>query len=220
MTVESRTNTYTGRRQILQYPDDYVASPQFFDEQSSLAQKQPDGRYIIKAGTPFPANDATAIGVVLNDQDVTYGDKNGAILVRGHVNLARCEANFGKAISAAAKTALKGIFFYPLTAAVIAEFTKLTTTSTVAVGSTSVDVIVNLEGTDFKGDTATKNVANWTFAAGTTTLAINKIVKTDEKSVTVTLTSAAAVAGTFTLQAKATAVVNATASNVLSVTVA
>ena len=78
MTMESVTNTYASKKVILQFPDDYVARPQFFDEQSSLAKKE-NGRYIIKAGTPFPSNDGNCTGIVLNDLDVTDGDQNGAV---------------------------------------------------------------------------------------------------------------------------------------------
>ena len=220
MAVENKTNTYITRKEILQFPDDYVASPQFFDEQSKLAVKE-NGKSIIKAGTPFPANDATAVGIVFNDYDVTHGDQNGAILVRGHINLARCEANYGKTISAAAKTALKGINFYPLTATVIAEQSVITySNGACAVGATSAKFVIGVEGTDFKSDKVCSTLSNYTFAAGTTALALASAKKIGEKQVEITVTSAAAVAGTFTIQAKASALVNATASNVLSYTVA
>ena len=60
MTIESVTNSYASKIEILQFPDDYVARPQFFDEQSKLAVKE-NGKYIVKAGTPFPSNDANCI---------------------------------------------------------------------------------------------------------------------------------------------------------------
>ena len=113
MTMKSVTNEYANKIEILQFPDDYVARPQFFDEQSTLAVKE-NGRYIIKAGTPFPSNDANCTGIVLNDIDVTDGDENGAVLVRGHINTDRAEENFGGTYTTNCKNALKGIFFYPL----------------------------------------------------------------------------------------------------------
>lgn len=59
------------------------------------------------AGTPFPANDGTAIGIVYQDVDVTDGDAAGSILVAGRVIADRL------AIASAAKTALttRGIVF-------------------------------------------------------------------------------------------------------------
>ena len=40
---------------------------------------------LLKAGTVFPANDETAIGLVFNDVDVTNGDAPGAVLVEGWI---------------------------------------------------------------------------------------------------------------------------------------
>lgn len=42
-----------------------------------------NGRKIIKAGTIYPANDATAKGIVFQDVDVTDGDKSEALMVGG-----------------------------------------------------------------------------------------------------------------------------------------
>ena len=45
-----------------------------------------DGIYkIVSAGTPFPANDATAIGIVFTDADVTNGDAVGSVMTAGRV---------------------------------------------------------------------------------------------------------------------------------------
>lgn len=217
--IENKTNSYKSRKEILQFPDDYVASPQFFDEQSKLAVKE-NGRFIVKAGTPFPANDATAVGLVLNDLDVTDGDQNGAVLVRGHVNLARCEANFGKAISAAAKTALKGIFFYPLSSVTIAEQTVIALSgSAPKVGDVAPTFLIDVTGTDLATVKKVTTLANYTIAAGTTALTVAKIERVDDKQLKVTCTGTA-VAGTLTIAVGANAVVNATASNTLSVVVA
>lgn len=51
----------------------------------SLGVVQDDGRKIVKSGTVFPANDATAIGIVFNDVDVTHGDAPGSVLVEGWI---------------------------------------------------------------------------------------------------------------------------------------
>ena len=46
-------------------------------------------RLIVSAGTIFPANDATAIGIIFEPVDVTYGDAAGPVIVGGHVITAR-----------------------------------------------------------------------------------------------------------------------------------
>ena len=48
-----------------------------------------DGRKIVPAGSVYPANDATAEGILLNDVDVTHGPQPGAVLVEGYVIEAR-----------------------------------------------------------------------------------------------------------------------------------
>lgn len=40
-------------------------------------------RKVVPAGTVYPANDGTAIGVLLNDIDVTDGDYQGSVIVDG-----------------------------------------------------------------------------------------------------------------------------------------
>ena len=51
-----------------------------------------DGKKIIKAGTIYPANDATAVGVVWADYDVTNGDVTGALIIHGFVKKAALPA--------------------------------------------------------------------------------------------------------------------------------
>lgn len=218
MTMESITNTYASKNVILQFPDDYVARPQFFDEQSDLAVKE-NGRYIIKAGTPFPSNDANCTGIVLNDLDVTNGDQNGAVLVRGHINTAKAEENAGITYDAACITALKSaIFFYPL-GGTIADSTTISTTSKIAVGAENPVVILTLEGTDFAPRQASTKVANYTITAGDTALEAGTITRVDDKTVRIAFTGTAA-AGTLTIKALAASVVNGVESNELSITVA
>lgn len=64
-----------------------------------------DGRKIVKAGTVFPANDATAVGLLLKDVDVTDGDREGSVVVDG-IFLAE---RLPEAISELASGALKKI---------------------------------------------------------------------------------------------------------------
>ena len=46
---------------------------------------QINGRYIVQAGTIYPANDTTAIGIVVYDYDVTDGDKVMAVAIQADV---------------------------------------------------------------------------------------------------------------------------------------
>lgn len=218
MTMESVTNTYASKKVILQFPDDYVARPQFFDEQSSLAVKE-NGRYIIKAGTPFPSNDGNCTGIVLNDLDVTDGDQNGAVLVRGHINTAKAEDNAGITYAEACKTSLKGaIFFYPL-GGTVTDTTTIKTDAAIAVGEKNPVVMINLEGTDFAPKQASQKVANYTITPSTTALTVGTITRVDDKTVKMAFTGTA-VAGTLKIKALAAAVVNGVASNEVTITVA
>lgn len=66
-----------------------------------------NGRTILKAGTVYPANDATAEGIVLHDIDLTHGDQPVGIMVEGYVY----EARLPQTVSAEAKDALKEVKF-------------------------------------------------------------------------------------------------------------
>lgn len=44
-----------------------------------------NGRNIVAAGTVYPANDATAIGLVMDDVDVTENNQPVGIMVEGYV---------------------------------------------------------------------------------------------------------------------------------------
>lgn len=66
-----------------------------------------DGKKIVPAGTIYPANDATAKGIIYNDVDVTHGPQPGSLIVEAYI----LEARLPVAPDAAAKTALKEIKF-------------------------------------------------------------------------------------------------------------
>ena len=66
-----------------------------------------DGKKIVPAGTVWPANDATAEGIVFNDVDVTTGPQPGAVLVEGYI----IEARLPVAPDALAKPELTKITF-------------------------------------------------------------------------------------------------------------
>lgn len=67
----------------------FLASAKFvtFTRQipQSMGKPQEDGRTVVPAGTVYPANDATAIGILFNDVDVTNGDQPGPVMVEGWV---------------------------------------------------------------------------------------------------------------------------------------
>lgn len=68
-----------------------------------------DGRKIIKKGTVYPKNDATAIGITWSqDYDVTDGDVPISVLVEGHVIAERLPVE----PSAEAVAALRQIEFH------------------------------------------------------------------------------------------------------------
>lgn len=72
-----------------------------------------DGGKHVAMGTLFPANDATTIGILYEDVDVTGGDMPGSVVTAGTVYLDRLPVT----PAAAAKTALEGLGFKFVTAA-------------------------------------------------------------------------------------------------------
>lgn len=69
--------------------------PNFLESEIGLVTKTyeiPDSmgtadgtRKIVPAGTPFPSNDASAVGIVFTDTDVTDGAAAGSVMVAGRV---------------------------------------------------------------------------------------------------------------------------------------
>lgn len=64
-----------------------------------------DGNKILKAGTVFPTNNASAKGILYEDVDVTNGDAAGSLVTAGTVYEDRIS------IASTAKSALTGIKF-------------------------------------------------------------------------------------------------------------
>lgn len=109
---------YSTPKQILKFPDHYVALAVTVDDTGVVAG--PDGRKIVPAGTilgggfltdetkkAVAANDATSQGVLFNDTDVTYGPAPGAAIIHGFIDLDKLPT----APAADAITALKQITF-------------------------------------------------------------------------------------------------------------
>lgn len=95
----------------------YGNKPNFLESEVGLVLKTreipatmgvQDGKFKnVAAGTPFPSNDANAIGLVFEAVDVTDGNMPGSVMVAGRVLADRIT------VASAAKTALanKGIVF-------------------------------------------------------------------------------------------------------------
>lgn len=86
-----------------------AAVPNFLDSEIGLVLKtrqipqsmgvEKGANKTVVAGTVFPANDATAVGIVLQDVDVTDGDAIGSVLMAGRVLKDRLDAS-DEAVSA------------------------------------------------------------------------------------------------------------------------
>lgn len=91
MTMKYKTIAYDSAKHILAMPDHYVS----IARKAAKATKAGDmvvkegDRFIIKAGTIYPSNDNKAIGVVLQDYDVTESDASMAIILHGFIRADR-----------------------------------------------------------------------------------------------------------------------------------
>lgn len=176
------TNYSEPTKQILAQPDHYVAYG--FKHNRAVAgttglAELIDGRYIVKAGTIYPANGATAIGVILNDYDVTDGDQMMAVVIHGFVKVAALPEN----PSANAITALKQITFLPI-AAINLGFTGTKATAAADATVLPADVTFTLSGATFRDGAET--LTNWTIAGDSTVKAeVDTItISPDRKSAT------------------------------------
>lgn len=70
-----------------------------------------DGRKVVVAGTPFPANDDTCLGLLLYTVDVTAGDEAGAYVYEGVIDPDKLAEN-GVTVSDAAKKVIPNVQFY------------------------------------------------------------------------------------------------------------
>lgn len=207
-------------KQILAIPDHYVALGFKHAKAASGSEGLAtliDGRYIVKAGTMYPANDATAIGVVLNDYDVTDGDQMMAVVVHGFIKVAALPA----VPAAAAVAVLPQITFNPL---ISIGLTLTGTKATITVGETKdpEPVTLTLTGAEFRA--GADDVTNWTVAGGGaatgTKLTVEAIeISADNKAATFTIKqNAAAVAGNLTVVPDASII--STGKTVSAVTIA
>lgn len=94
--------------EILKF-NDYKGAPCMVSDVGVAADA--NGLKIVKAGTPWPANDATCKGLILHDTDVTNGEAPGTYIFEGSVDVKKLTAN-GITVAAAAKTALPRVTFF------------------------------------------------------------------------------------------------------------
>lgn len=204
-------------KQILAIPDHYVALGFKHAKATSVATGLATlvgGRYVVKAGTIYPANDATAIGVVLNDYDVTDGDAMMAVVIHGFIKTAVLPA----VPSANAIAAMKQITFNPLISIGLALTGQK---AAIDVGETDDPdpVVFKLANATFRDGAET--LTNWTIAGeDTTKVKVTEIkVAADKQTVTFTLDqTAAAVAGNVTVIPSASII--STGKTVSAVTIA
>lgn len=94
MSVKIKEIGYTQSKHILAIPDHYVniavKIPKATEAEGIVTLV--NNRMIVKAGTVYPANDSTAIGLVFQDYDVTDGDVTAAIMIHGFVREDRLPA--------------------------------------------------------------------------------------------------------------------------------
>ena len=101
------TTEYGTPQTILFHPDGYSGFAQEFASNDPRIVTE-NGHKVVKAGTIWPANDATAQGVVFQDVIVDDGGV-GSVLTIADINLSRLP----DAPTALAKRALPSIKWYP-----------------------------------------------------------------------------------------------------------
>lgn len=106
MSAPFMSDTYNVTSGILAFPDHYVAKAVTVKSDDANAVARGNAK-VVPAGTIWPANDATAQGVLLNDAFVTNGDVSAAIVVHGFIKTKALPAQ----PDAAAKTALPLVAF-------------------------------------------------------------------------------------------------------------
>ncbi|MBR0090227.1 MAG: hypothetical protein IJP92_00795 [Lachnospiraceae bacterium] len=98
-----------GQKNVMYQPGYFLAREECTRETRQMpqagAQTAANGGKYVPMGTIFPADDATAIGIVYEDVDVSSGDMPGSVVTAGTVYENRLT------ISSAAKTALEGLGF-------------------------------------------------------------------------------------------------------------
>ena len=101
-------NEFTQSKTILKFLD-YKGAACVVPEAGVTADE--NGMKIVKAGTPFPADDATCKGYLLHDVDVTQGDAPGTYIYEGSIDNKKL-TDAGVTVSAEAKAATPRVTFF------------------------------------------------------------------------------------------------------------
>lgn len=201
MSVEFNHQDFTTGKGILAFPDHYVSVAHTFTKDDEAAV-QVGTRKVIKAGTVYPKNNNTAIGVVWADYDVTDGDVTGALIIHGFVK----KAAMPVVPAANAITALNMIKFLPMTAAEVSLSAQPITVSAGEAAETTHVIRVDIHGIHFRDEAANKS--NWTVTGADTSKVDVDNVAVGENGTYVLITtknSAEAAAGTTKVAPKAEA---------------
>lgn len=79
------TTTGTTHKNFLESAVGLVTKTREFDKSGKGVTSDESARKIVKAGTPYPDDSASAIGIVFDDVDVTDGPVAGSVMVAGRV---------------------------------------------------------------------------------------------------------------------------------------
>ena len=102
------TREFTQGKTILKFFD-YKGAACVIEKASVVADA--NGKKIVKAGTPYPSDDASCKGYLLHDVDVTQGDAPGTYIYEGSIDNAKLTEN-GVTVSAEAKGATPRVTFF------------------------------------------------------------------------------------------------------------
>ena len=80
-------------------------------DENTAGVVEENGHKFLKAGTPFPSNDADCKGYVLHTYDVTNGSQSAAIIFEGSIDNKILVEN-GVTVSEAAKAATPRVTFF------------------------------------------------------------------------------------------------------------
>lgn len=86
--MKMERKSYGNSKEILKFVDHYVAMTNPVLADGAIEE---DGKKVVKAGSILDVNgavvnDGTAVGVLLHDVDVTYGNANGTVVIHGYID--------------------------------------------------------------------------------------------------------------------------------------
>lgn len=147
---------------------------------STMGVEDEYGNKIVSAGTVFPSNDGSAVGIVFTDVDVTHGDHEGSVMLAGRVLKERLD------VQSAAETPLKtsGIVF--VDAPEVSRGYKVTYEKDDGTGTPPVDTNEYQDGsyapvsTDYPLTKASNTQTGWALTSGGPAVTSVKMTK-DEK---------------------------------------